>query len=100
MEINHPQWTVSSCFSYLYIWMISNIRFTVNVMTKMLFINGPIDDGSIPKGIEPFVVFKRIIHVDRTLPKRVNVEISFEIRIGLFCLQIILTKAVLAIILY
>ena len=64
--------------------MISNIRFTVNVMTKMLFINGPIDDGSIPKGIEPFVVFKRIIHVDRTLPKRVNVEISFEIVENLF----------------
>lgn len=45
----------------------------------MLFINGPIDDGSIPKGIEPIVVFKRIIHVDETLPKRVGVEISFEI---------------------
>ena len=66
----------------------------------MLFINGPIDDGSIPKGIEPFVVFKRIIHVDRTLPKRVNVEISFEIRVWLFCLQIFLTKIVFGIILY
>ena len=72
----------------------------MNAMTKMLFINGPIDDGSIPKGIEPFVVFKRIIHVDRTLPKRVNVEISFEIRVGLFCLQIILTKIEFGIILY
>ena len=51
---------------------------------KMLFINGPIDDGSIPKGIEPFAVFNMIIHADKVLPMSVSVEISFEIVETLF----------------
>ena len=48
MEINHPQWTVSSCFSYLYIWMISNIRFANNF------------DKS---GISNYTVLTELIHV-------------------------------------
>ena len=52
--------------------------FTVKVIIKILFRNGPIDDGSISKRVEPLAVFNRTIHVDKAITKRVSNAISFE----------------------